>query len=320
MPVIDMPKEELEKYLGILNKPDDFESFWKERIDLADNMKLEYSLNKVEFKNTKGRYYNLSFKSIDGEIIEAKYICPSTKEKSPIVLEFHDYKESSNGWHNLTRYLGIGYSVLAMDCRGQGGKTSDSYKGMGPTVQGHLIQGIDDLTQNMYYCKVYLDAYILSKIAGELESTDSEKLITFGKGQGAALAAFVARFNKKIKKCSMQYPFLSDFRRVSNMGYDVDFYEGIRYYFRWFDPLHINEEEFFKKLEYINIVNFAENLTCELLVGTALLDTICLPSTQYAFYNNAKCKKRHIVFQKYGHEINNFFENENLKFMIFDKQ
>lgn len=317
MPIIDMTRKELEEYFGVSNKPNDFESFWEKRIQIADSIKLEYSLNKIEFLNKDANYYELTFKSIDGELIYAKYICPNNSKKSPIVLEFHDYKEASKGWHNLTRYIGIGYSILAMDCRGQGGKTNDSYKSKGPTVLGHLIQGIDDSIENLYYCKVYLDGYVLSRIAKDLSNTDNEKLITFGKGQGAAIGAFVARFNKNVKKCSMQYPYLSDFRRVYEMGYDENYYEGIRYYFRWFDPLHNNENKFFEKLEYINIVNLAENLTCELLLGTGLLDTLCLPSTQYAFYNNAKCKKKHLVFEKYGHELNNFFENENLKFMEF---
>lgn len=72
----------------------------------------------------------------------------------------------------------------------------------------------------------------------------------------------------------------------------------------------------FEKLAYIDSVNFVSRLNCELLVGTALLDEFSPPSTQYALFNNAKCRKEHIVFKKYGHELNNFFENENLKFLI----
>ena len=169
----------------------------------------------------------------------------------------------------------------------------------------------------MYYCKVYLDAYILSRIVEELESTDKSRMIAFGKGQGAAIALVVSSLNKNIKKCSMQYPFLCDFKRVYDMDLDVDAYEGLRYYFRWFDPMHLREKEVFEKLGYIDIVNFANKLNCEILMGTALLDTICPPSTQYAVYNNLNCDKKHIIFPKYDHELNNFFENENLKFIRF---
>ena len=102
------------------------------------------------------------------------------------------------------------------------------------------------------------------------------------------------------------------------MDLDVNAYEGIRYYFRWFDPMHIREKEVFEKLAYIDIVNFSSKLSCDLLIGTGLLDSICPPSTQYAVFNNVNCKKKHLIFHKYGHELNNFFENENLKFMQFN--
>ncbi|MBQ6819758.1 MAG: acetylxylan esterase [Clostridium sp.] len=317
MPMLDMPIKEMESYLGKGIIPDDFDEFWENEIKNIENIELQYKIVKKDFKNNQADYYEIFFKGIDGAEIYAKYICPKANKKVPTVLEFHDYKEASRGWHHLTRYIGIGYSVVAMDCRGQGGRSEDLGGSKGSTVSGHVILGIDDTLENMYYRKVYLDAYILSKIVEKFEKTDVNKMITFGKGQGAALALVVAAFNKNIKKCSMQYPFLADFKRVWEMDLDKDAYEGIRYYFRWFDPMHLREVEVFEKLAYIDIVNFAKRLNCELLVGTGLLDNICPPSTQYAVINNANCQKKHLIFHKFGHELNNFFENENLKFMLF---
>ena len=318
MPMLDMPIKEMESYLGKGIKPIDFEDFWGKEISKIDSENIDYKIIKKNFLNKEANYYEIYFKGIDGAEIYAKYICPTNKDKVPTVLEFHDYKEASKGWHNLTRYIGLGYSVVAMDCRGQGGKSQDVGGTKGSTVSGHLILGLDDEINNMYYVKVYLDAYILSKIVEKFEKTDVNKMISFGRGQGAALALVVAALNKNIKKCSTQYPFLADFKRVWDMDLDKDAYEGIRYYFRWFDPMHLNEEKIFEKLGYIDIVNFAQKIECDLLVGTGLLDNICPPSTQYAVFNNANGKKKHLIFHKYGHELNNFFENENLKFMLFD--
>ncbi|MBC5625563.1 acetylxylan esterase [Clostridium sp. NSJ-49] len=317
MPALDMNIKDMEKYLGQTIKPKDFDLFWKKQKDLADNLELDYTITKKNFNNKNANYYEIKFRGIDSANIYAKYIRPNTEEKVPTVLEFHDYKKASRSWHHLTRYIGVNYSVVAMDCRGQGGKSEDLGNIKGSTVCGNLINGLDDVKENMYYCKVYLDAYILSRIVEELESTDKSRMIAFGKGQGAAIALVVSSLNKNIKKCSMQYPFLCDFKRVYDMDLDVDAYEGLRYYFRWFDPMHLREKEVFEKLGYIDIVNFANKLNCEILMGTALLDTICPPSTQYAVYNNLNCDKKHIIFPKYDHELNNFFENENLKFIRF---
>ena len=317
MPMLDMPIKELEKYLGKSIKPKDFEDFWENQINKIDINNIQYKIIEKKFRNKQAKYYEIFFKGIDGAEIYAKYICPITNKKVPVVLEFHDYKESSRGWHHLTRYSAIGYSVVAMDCRGQGGKSEDLGGTKGTTVSGHLILGLDDEINNMYYTKVYLDACILYKIVEGLEKTDTNKIISYGKGQGAALALVVAALNKNISKCSIQYPFLSDFRRVWDMDLDINAYEGIRYYFRWFDPMHLREKEIFNRLDYIDIVNFANMIDCDLLIGTGLLDNICPPSTQYAVFNNLNCKKKHLVFNKYGHELNNFFENENLKFMLY---
>ncbi|WP_352416925.1 acetylxylan esterase [Clostridium tertium] len=318
MSMMDMPIKEMEAYLGSSIKPNDFDNFWDREINSITEENLKYRMVKKEFKNKQSEYYEIYFNGIDGAEIYAKYICPSSKKKFPIVLEFHDYKEASKGWYHLSRYVAIGYSVVAMDCRGQGGKSQDIGGIKGSTVCGHVINGLDGELKDMYYRKVYLDAYILSRIIEKFEKTDISKIISFGKGQGAALALVVAALNKNIKKCSLQYPFLADFKRVWDMDLDVNAYEGIRYYFRWFDPMHIREKEVFEKLAYIDIVNFSSKLSCDLLIGTGLLDSICPPSTQYAVFNNVNCKKKHLIFHKYGHELNNFFENENLKFMQFN--
>jgi cephalosporin-C deacetylase len=317
MPALDMPINEMEQYLGSGIKPKDFDEYWDKQIKEVDEMNLEYIITQKEFNNKKAKYYEIIFKGIDGAKIYAKYICPNHDCKVPTVLEFHDYKQASRGWYHLTRYIALDYAVLAMDCRGQGGKSEDLGGAKGSTVCGHLINGIDDEVDKLYYNKIYLDGYILSKIAEEIPNTDKNKMIAFGKGQGGAIALVTSIFNSNIKKCSLQYPFLSDFKRVWDMDLDIEAYEGIRYYFRWFDPLHIREKEIFEKLGYIDAVNFASKLKCELLVGTGLLDNICPPSTQYAIFNNAKCEKRHVVFPKYGHELINFFEDENLKFIKF---
>ena len=318
MSIVDMRTKNMESYLGKSIKPNDFDDFWDKEISNIDIENIEYKIIKKDFNNKQADYYEIYFKGIDGADIYAKYICPKNAIKVPTVLEFHDYKESSRGWHHLTRYIGIGYSVVAMDCRGQGGRSQDLGGAKGSTVSGHLIVGLDDEINNMYYVKVYLDAYILSKIVEKFEQTDINKMITFGKGQGGAIALVVAALNKSINKCSMQYPFLADFKKVWEIDLDIDAYEGIRYYFRWFDPMHLNEDKIFGKLEYIDIVNFASKVNCDLLLGTGLLDTVCPAITQYAVFNNVKCKKKHLIFHKYGHELINFFENENLKFMLFD--
>ena len=320
MAVLDMSLEKLKSYMGSNIKGSDFENYWSKQIKLIDKSikNIEFELIRKKISNDNIWCYDLVFKSFDGSNIYAKYICPKDKENTPLVLEFHDYMESSGGWFKLSRYAGIGYSVLAMDCRGQGGLTSDDTKVKGTTVFGDIVRGIDDSLDNLYYRNIYLDSYILSKIGEQLNNINSEKIIVSGKGQGASISIFIVSYNKKIKKCVLEAPFLADFKRVIDIDLDIKLYSGLRSYFRCFDPEGIYEEETLEKLSYIDIVNFANEVECEVLMGTGLLDDISPPSTQFAVFNNIKSKnKKHLIFSKYGHEHNNFFENEVLNFINF---
>ncbi|MGL4337638.1 MAG: acetylxylan esterase, partial [Turicibacter sp.] len=125
MPALDFPLEQLKRYKGSQIKALDFESYWKSQIMYVDNLPLEFELKEVSFSNNKANYYDLTFKSFDGAKIYAKYIRPNHERKVPTVIQFHDYKESSKSWFHLTRFIGIDYGVVAMDCRGQGGKSED---------------------------------------------------------------------------------------------------------------------------------------------------------------------------------------------------
>jgi len=98
------------------------------------------------------------------------------------------------------------------------------------------------------------------------------------------------------------YPYLSDYKRVWDMDLDRGAYEGLRYYFRNFDPTHAREDEIFEKLGYIDIQFLAPRIRAKVLMQTGLLDTTCPPSTQFAAYNKITSEKDVIVYPDYGHE------------------
>lgn len=100
-----------------------------------------------------------------------------------------------------------------MDCRGQSGKSNDTYSVIGTTVSGHTIKGIDGDINDLYYRKVYLDALLLSRIVASFEDINDENMITFERDQGGAIAIALAALNPNIKKCSMKYPILGTFNK-----------------------------------------------------------------------------------------------------------
>ena len=108
---------------------------------------------------------------------------------------------------------------------------------------------------------------------------------------------------------------MSDYRRVWNMDLAKGAYDGIRYWFRWFDPLHEREDEIFTKLGYIDIQHLAPRIQAMVLMSTGLMDTTCPPSTQFAMYNKITSPKSVLIYPDFGHEGLNGNDDEVFKFL-----
>lgn len=311
--------KELRNYRGTGDRPKDFDIFWDARIEMLDKLPLEVTI--IPALDLEFEHFIVSalyFKSFDGARIHAKYIRPKTESAVPCVLQFHGYPGSSRPYFEHTSFVEAGMAVLAMDCRGQGGLSEDIGGIQGTTVSGHLIAGMDDRLDNMLYVKIYSDVYLLSRIALSLSELNPNEVYVNGASQGAALASVCAALNPKIKKAAILYPFLSDFERVFDLGFDLVAYEGLRYYSRWFDPEGQNRKQMFERLAYIDVRNFASRIQSEVLFGISMADTVCPISTQYAVYNNLKCEKQLHRYPGKGHEPIHAFDDLILSF--FDKK
>lgn len=293
----------------------DFWKYWQIQKAIVDTFDVSYTIHEKNCANTKAKYYDIVFYSIDGSRIHAKYIRPAHKHNVPVVFDFHDYADGSQGWFHLTRYIALDYAVIAMDSRGQGGESLDaSHNG---TIYGLFLKGIDQGLDTLYFRNVFLDAYLLSKLTMRLSGIDTKKMIAYGKGQGGAIAMALAVLNSNIKKCSMLYPLLCDIEEA--MKHDVQgMYEELTYYFKKYDATHQYEHKIYETLRYIDMINFAPNIKCEVLMGTALSDKVAPHICQTNVFQKIQSQKKQIIFPTYEHERINFFEDENMKFMKFD--
>lgn len=317
MLVIDDDLESLKKYLGTNPIPNDFDEFWANRVFEAHQIPLQYEINENEIQgyNYCG-FYDLTFQGIQGEKLYAKYLKPKVPLKHPLILQFHGYPGSSRSWFEQASFVGMGCAIIALDCPGQGGQSQDSGHYLGTTVSGHLIAGLDGEAADMYYVKLYQDICILVRIIQELEDIDQSKIYVNGASQGAGLATICAALNPEIiKKACILYPFLSDFQRVYDLNCDEVAYEGLRYYFKWFDPMHKRKNEIMTQLGYIDVHHFAKWIKANVLFGCSLKDQICPPSTQMAVYNQLKCPKEIYYFHDYGHEEISMFDDMILDFL-----
>lgn len=285
MPIIDKPLSELCEYRGTNPKPSDFDAYWERALAELDAVDPAPELIPVDALGPcNAETYDLFFTSVGGARIYAKYLRPrNAPANNPALLIFHGYTGNSGDWHDKLVWTGQGITVAAMDCRGQGGRTDDPGGVRGFTHTGHIIRGLDDSPDRLYFRSIFLDTVQLARVVLMLNG-DGE-LYRTGVSQGGGLAIACAALEPKIRRCVSMVPFLSDYQRVWEMDLAEDAYAELRTYLRYFDPLHKRADEIFRKLGYIDVHHLAPRVQASVLMGIALMDTVCPPSTQFTIFN-----------------------------------
>lgn len=303
MPIFDKPLPELHKYQGRNPCPKDMDAFWDASIKEMRSVNPRIELVPYHQKANFAECFDLYFTGVGGSRIHAKYLRPKNNSKShPAVVIFHGYSGSSGDWTSHFCWVAQGYSVAALDCRGQGGKSQDLGGVTGNTMRGQIIRGLDDGPKKMLFRQIYLDTAQLAKIVMEMPEIDPKRVGATGQSQGGGLTLACAALEPRIKLAAPVFPFLCDYQRVWEMDLAVSAYEELRTYFRQFDPHHEREEQIWTKLGYIDCQHLAKRIKAEVLMGVGLMDQICPPSTQFAAYNKIRSKKNLVIYPDYGHE------------------
>lgn len=308
MPQIDMQLPELKDYMGSSPLPDDFDAYWATAMDELESVPADMEIREADFQVPFAKCYHLTFNGTKGARIHAKLVKPigvvdgTTKRKVPGVVRFHGYTMNSGEWTGLLNYAASGMVVAAMDCRGQGGLSEDVGGVKGGTLYGFIVKGVESGPEDLYFKHVFLDTKRLANIVMDLPEVDASKVYACGGSQGGALTIACAALEPRIAKAAPVYPFLSDYKRIWDMDWDTKAYEGIRSYFRLFDPTHDRTDEFFHTLGYIDVQNLANRIQGEVMMFTGLMDDICPPSTQFAAYNKIQSPKKMVIYPDFTHE------------------
>ena len=318
MPVLDMPLSELKKYKGTNPCPPDLDEYWDIAIEEMNNVAPEIELIPINNCYPTVECFDLYFTGVKGARIYAKYVRPKVKDKpAPALIEFHGYSAKSADWASLLSYAGQGYCVAALDCRGQGGRSSDLGGVTGNTLNGHIIRGLQSSdAHELLFRHIFLDTAQLAKIVMNFAEVDENRVTARGGSQGGGLALACAALEPKISKVSSLFPFLSDYQRVWEMDLAKDAYDELTRYFRNFDPLHEREKETFTKLGYIDVKNLAKRIKADVLMGITQMDNICPPSTQFAAYNNILSNKKYVLYPDFGHEWPPGFGDIEMNFIL----
>jgi cephalosporin-C deacetylase len=319
--VFDLPFDQLGSYQGRSPRPRDFDAFWDKGLAEMRATDPRVELVPAEFKVPNAACYHLYFTGVGGARIHAKLLRPGTSpHPHPAVLLFHGYGGDSGDWSDKLGYVSEGFTIAALDCRGQAGLSEDRGSVSGDTLHGHIIRGLEDalrgVPERLLFRQVFLDAAQLAGIVMEMPDVDAARVGATGTSQGGALTIACSALEPRIKRAAPVTPFLSDYRRVWEMDQARDAYQELQEFFRHSDPMHRLEDSIFEKLGYIDIQFLAPRIRAEVIWGIGLMDTTCPPSTQFAAYNKIVSPKEVIIYPDFGHEPLPGLDDRVLEFLM----
>ncbi len=299
----DLPLEELKDYQGRNPRPSDYDAFWEEGLAEMRAVDPQVELRRAGFQTSFAECFDLYFSGVGGARVHAKLLRPRHADQpQPAVLMFHGYSGDSGDWVDKLGYVAAGFTVAAMDSRGQGGLSQDTGGVTGGTLHGHIIRGLDDAPEKLLFRQIFLDTAELACIVMDMPNVDDTRVGALGGSQGGGLTLACAALEPRIWRAAPVFPFLSDYQRVWEMDLDEHAYAELRDYFRRFDPRHERETAVFNKLGYIDVQHLCPRIEAEVLFATSLRDTICPPSTQFAAYNKIRSAKSIVLYPDFGHE------------------
>ncbi|HFI0126177.1 TPA: alpha/beta fold hydrolase [Streptococcus suis] len=297
----NMTLQDMLTYRGRQEVPADFDAFWQNEKNQLTGL-ADYVLLEKECGLPHVACYELTFTGTNGSKVFAKCLFPKSDQPVPVLFYFHGYQGQGPDWTELLKFVAAGFGVVAMDVRGQAGHSQDHGRFDGMTVKGQVIRGMLQGPDHLFYKDVYLDVYQLVEIIASLDFVDKKRLVSYGGSQGGALALVAAALNQRIGKTVAIYPFLSDFKRVLELGNTSEAYDELFRYFKFSDPFHETEDAVLQTLSYIDVKNLAHLISCPVAMVTGLEDSVCPPSTQFAIYNRLAGPREMKIMPDYGHD------------------
>jgi len=299
----DLSLEELERYQGRNPRPADIDAYWEQGVAEMHALDPQLELRPADFQTPFAECFHLTFNGVGGARIHAKLLRPrQAPAPHPALLMFHGYSINSGDWADKLGYVAAGFTVAALDSRGQGGLSQDVGGVKGGTLHGHIIRGLDDAPNKLLFRQIFLDSAELARIVMAMPEVDETRVGATGGSQGGGLTLACAALEPRIWRAAPVFPFLSDYQRVWEMDLDEAAYAELRDYFRRFDPRHERETAVFTRLGYVDVQHLCSRIEAEVLFATGLRDTICPPSTQFAAYNKIRAPKSMVLYPDFGHE------------------
>jgi cephalosporin-C deacetylase len=278
--------------------PDDFDAFWKSKLDELAKVPENPVLVKGDSGVPDIDYWKVTLDNIRGTHLQAQLARPVKEGKYPAMVIFQ-----FAGVYPLDRNAVIGQAArgwLVLDVMAHDlpiDQPKAFYDNLAKTTLKWYPGIGDDDRENSYFVRMFLACFRAVDYMSNRPDWDGKTLIVTGTSQGGLQSFVAAALNPKVTAMMVLVPAGCD-----NTGDLVGRKPGWPYWMAngvGHDPAKLRDTS-----RYFDAVNFAARVKCPALVGLGLIDPTAPPSGVFAAINQMTGPKEVIVMPNsdhYGH-------------------
>jgi len=283
---------EPEKLAVARPKPADFDAFWTKQLQQLAEVPMQVSRTEID-RSPVWKCEDVEITSIADIPVKGYLVTPlrSAPKSLPAIIYFH-----GAGFKSSTKQTRFGGRAIVFDVNAHGvpnGMSDEYYRNLnrgGAPADRNIRIGKDDPEKN-YFKNMFLRTVRALDFIKSLPEWDGKTLIVFGRSQGGAQSLAAAALVPEVTLCVANVPALTD-----HGGVMVKRKPG------WPQYNTRRQKKVAQTADYIDVINLAGRIKCEVIMSVGMIDPICPPIGVYLTYKSIPHNNKKItLFPRLGH-------------------